>query len=486
MALAEVVFEVQAPGALGRFTKEHPEARAVLRFTSLGEEPRALITIAGPTEQTSTLVKELREELRGGEFEILSITPYSVVVRAAASPHLAPWAAPAARFVEVFGRDTMLEPALVEQGRLRVKGMAAQSMDTRGALERLQELQAAGKWEGFRVVHVSAFDPKAFGDRAAPLLEPEQEDLLRLALVMGYYDTPRRCNLEDIAGRVGLSVSPVHKKLKEVEHTLIYAHLEPDAPRVPRRRRQSRARPPPAAPLGLMREVMVRLQAPGFLPAAFTGRNDARVVYQPLADAPGTIAHLFVVLARAEAAQAFDRAVREDPELVEVEELSRDQDHVSLKVRRRPAEGAAGLGQDPLAALVGALGRDAYAKPALCEGGAVVARVVVLRKLGEEELDALLQELAQAQGWREAELLGVKDMGVETALMTRGKTEKLTGRQEEVLRIAHALGYYRTPRGCTLEDVATTLGVSANAVHKNLTSAEQRIIQGYVNGGLPL
>lgn len=514
LPLAEVAFEVTAPGSLGRFTREHPDARALVRFVSLAPEgARLLVTLAGPTEWTSPVVRELRAELgQDGEFEILSITPYSVVLKASAPLDRTPWVAPVSRFIEVFGRDTLLEPALVERGRLRIRGVAAQQMDTRRALEKLQELQRLGPWEGFRVLHVSEFDPKAFGDRSAPLLDPEQEELLRLALVMGYYDTPRRCNLEDIAGRVGLSVSPVHKKLKEVEHTLIRAHLEPDAPRAPRRRRQARG-VRPAPPPGLMREVVVRIARSGFGPAAFTARHDAtRVVYQPLGDARDAASHLYIVLGPPEHAREFLHLVEGDPALVDFEVLSRDAEHVSLKVRRRvppaslpvsaaedapgavpapppagPAPGEPpGLGADPLQSLVGALGRDAYAKAAVCEKGSVLGRVVVMRRLGEEELAATLQELAQAAGWQEAELVGVKDLAAESALMTRPRAEKPTDRQEEVLRIAHALGYYRTPRGCTLEDVAATLGISANAVHKNLTAAEQRIIQGYLGAALQL
>jgi hypothetical protein len=197
--------------------------------------------------------------------------------------------------------------------------------------------------------------------------------------------------------------------------------------------------------------------------------------------------HLHVVLAAPDAAADFERLVARDPRLLASEVLSRDAEHVTLKVRRRAAhdeEDDAGLGADPLQRLAAVLGRDAYAKPALCEGGAVLGRLVVLRQLDEEQLEAALQELATSAGWDEAELVGVRDVGVEGELMAAPKAERMTGRQEEVLRIAHALGYYNTPRKCTLEDVAATLGISANAVHKNLTAAEQRIIQGHVAGGL--
>jgi predicted DNA binding protein len=480
MPLAEVVFEVEAPATLVRFTKDRPDVRAVVRYMGLGTpQARALVTLAGPTEVTAGLVRALKEEQGPGEFEVLSITPYSVVLKMAPQGYAA-WMEPAQRFLDVFGRDTLLEPALAEQGRLRLKGMPAQQMDTRRALEKLQELQRLGGWDGFRVVRVSEFDPKSLGDRSAGLLEPEQEELVRLAIVMGYYDTPRRCNLEDIAARVGLSVSPVHKKLKEVEHTLIHAHLEPHAPRPIRRRRQGKLRP--SEPTGLMREVLVRLDpGPTFAPAAFTREHpEARVVYQALPDEPGAQALLHIVLGGPDDARAFLQRVEADPQLLGFEVLSSDTEHVSLKVRRKaqPSDGA-----DPLAQIASTLGRDAYVKPAVVEKGLVLGRIVVMRRLGEEELAETLHELAHQHGWAAAELVSVKDVAIESALLARPRGERMTARQEEVLRIAHALGYYRTPRGCTLEDVAATLGISANAVHKNLTAAEQRIIQEHLAAG---
>jgi predicted DNA binding protein len=483
MALADVAFEVHAPGALGTFTREVPGGRAVLRFVDPSQPGRVLITLAGPSEATAGVLRDLRAEAGEG-FEILSVTPYSVVVRADAPDAGAPWAGPVAAFVAACGRDVLLEPALAEGGRLRVRGILPRAMDVREALATLQRVQQAGPWEGFRVVHVRDVDAKALGGPAAALLEPEQEDLLRLALGMGYYDTPRKCNLEDIAGRVGMSVSPVHKKLKEVEHALIQRHLEPDAPRPgpAKRRAPSRGRTGPAP--GLMREVQVGIAGSGFAPASFTAAHPGmRVAYQALADEAGVQAHLLVALAPPAVLQRFVAHLAEDPQTLGHEVLSRDHEHATVKVRRRvgPGKGKA-AGADPLAPLLAALGRDAWAKPAVCEGGAVRARIVVLRRLDEEALAALLQDLAQAQGWGGAELLGVRDAAVEAAALAPVKAEPLTGRQEEVLRIAHALGYYRTPRGCTLEDIAATLGVSANAVHKNLTAAEQRIIHGHVAG----
>ncbi|MCA1813634.1 MAG: helix-turn-helix domain-containing protein, partial [Halobacteriales archaeon] len=228
-----------------------------------------------------------------------------------------------------------------------------------------------------------------------------------------------------------------------------------------------------------MREVMVRFSPTDFLPARFTCHHpQARLVHQALAEEKGEQRQLLVLLAGPEDARDFLARVGEDPQLVEQEVLSRDDAHVSVRIRRRSAE------PDPLVQLAAALGRDAYPKPAVVEQGRVLGRVVVMRRLAEEELAGQLEELAQRHGWRDAELVGVRDVGVEGALLARPRNERMTARQEEVLRIAHALGYYRTPRGCTLESIAGTLGISANAVHKNLTAAEQRIIADHVTAAL--
>jgi hypothetical protein len=141
MALAEVVFEVEAPSVLTSHTKDHADARAVVRFVQVKPQARAVVTLAGPGSSTAPWVRALREETPG-EFEVVSVTPYSVVLKVAPLGE-PPWVQPAARFLAVFGQDTLLEPMVAEQGRFRLRGMAARQMDTRQALEKLQELPRA-------------------------------------------------------------------------------------------------------------------------------------------------------------------------------------------------------------------------------------------------------------------------------------------------------------------------------------------------------
>lgn len=61
-----------------------------------------------------------------------------------------------------------------------------------------------------------------------------------------------------------------------------------------------------------------------------------------------------------------------------------------------------------------------------------------------------------------------------------GPLEPLTDKQLEVVRVAYSMGYYETPRNCTLEDLAEVFGISKAAVHMRLRGAEEKIVEELV------
>ena len=56
----------------------------------------------------------------------------------------------------------------------------------------------------------------------------------------------------------------------------------------------------------------------------------------------------------------------------------------------------------------------------------------------------------------------------------------ITKRQEEILRIAFDLGWYKAPRGCKLEDIAVRSNLSRSTVAEHLVHAEANIIGTYI------
>ncbi|MFC6835487.1 helix-turn-helix domain-containing protein [Halomarina ordinaria] len=63
---------------------------------------------------------------------------------------------------------------------------------------------------------------------------------------------------------------------------------------------------------------------------------------------------------------------------------------------------------------------------------------------------------------------------------SHGTADLLTERQREFVLEAVDRGYYDSPRGCTLTDLAETFGVNRSAASGVLRRAERRIIEGFV------
>jgi predicted DNA binding protein len=383
------------------------------------------------------------------------------------------------RLLETFGPDAILEPFVFRRGRIRARLLVPKHVDTQRALLSLQEIQRNSGFHDFRVVRVTSLHAERYVDLLRRVLTPEQERLVRLAASMGYYDTPKGATLEDIAQRVGLSVSPVHKRLKTIEEILVQSHVEPSRAVANGRRRRRRAAPvelPPSSPC----EVALRVRWGASQIATFTARHPGtRVLLQTLHvdEAAGQASVLLVILAdERDYSQLVDEFSRRG-DVLGVEPVDRDRAHCSVKFRLRLSNGT-GI-TFPWWGEV--WGQEALLRPLVFEEGECTIRFLILRPLSEADTRERVARVAKLASWDDWEWLSARAPG-DGPLTT--SAEPPTARQEEVLKVAHALGYYRTPRACTLEQVAATLGVSANAIHKNLSSAESKVIAGYLAAGL--
>lgn len=495
MVLTEVVLEASDPQCLlCRCAQPGTNVWAVLRVADPGLASgyfRGTITVAGPAETRMALLREMKDSGRYDELEVLSLNPYSMSLRVG---HKLPEShaafgialAPLGAILDAFGPDLVLEPLLVEGGRVRIRFILARALETKRVILGLQEAQRAAAWKHFRVIRVGEFHARRYADVLRRILTPEQEDLLRIALTLGYYDTPKGCTLEDIARKVGLSVSPVHKKLKNIEQLLVTSHVAPgtipaDLPRRPRL-------PAPATEAGGMAELTLRVRWPGNEWASFAARTPgARVVYQPLGEDPrekSTSALAVVVADPRETRDALEHLAKR-PDVLDSDVVSRDAEHVTLRVRTTtPPETGWGSHANPMPRLLARLGRDAFAKPGVLEGADVWLKIVFVQNPGHANLAERLPLIADEAGWADYEVVALRSVEPDLALSNVPYSDKITPRQEDVLKISHALGYYKTPRDCTLEDIARTLGTSANAIHKNLTAAEQKIVFEYLASSL--
>lgn len=103
--------------------------------------------------------------------------------------------------------------------------------------------------------------------------------------------------------------------------------------------------------------------------------------------------------------------------------------------------------------------------PLLVEGGWLIGDIIATRN--------------QLSSFREELLSGEIDHEIVQISGTDEKSDLLTERQQDVLELAVERGYYDTPRGCSLTELATVLDVSKSVVSRVLHRAEGRIVRAY-------
>lgn len=120
-------------------------------------------------------------------------------------------------------------------------------------------------------------------------------------------------------------------------------------------------------------------------------------------------------------------------------------------------------------------GKDAMIEPGLVKEGYLHSRVIVPNEI---DMQALLAEYKQGVEdglWQDFKLIRVDDFAPEQQILGSFDND-LTPKQLEVIKVAHALGFYDTPRKSTLDDISAIFGISKAAVHNRLQSAERKVI----------
>ncbi|WP_290819189.1 helix-turn-helix domain-containing protein [Halovivax sp.] len=112
---------------------------------------------------------------------------------------------------------------LEEADRLRVSFTVTDVESVRTVLEELTEADATVEPRGMSIV-----DPN--GDARVEIdvgeITPKQWEALELAHERGYYERPRRTNLDELAAELGVSKSAVSQRLCAAEARLVGAVLE--------------------------------------------------------------------------------------------------------------------------------------------------------------------------------------------------------------------------------------------------------------------
>ncbi len=228
--LQEFVFKIRSDdNLLCNFTQTHRDVRIVLnllRPDAHAPVEKAIVTLlADPQTRKRFLTGEFAK--RYGTYEVLSENEdYASVEISTAVLSYYQRHDPIQLTIQMLGPETVFHPVVVERGYILISVMSPNPDGLTAFNEFTKHMRRVVPADDFKLLHVGEFQPELRLRAGARVLTPRQEEVLRMAIAMGYYNDPRQCNLEDLATAFGVSKAAVHKRLQMAENALILGRFE--------------------------------------------------------------------------------------------------------------------------------------------------------------------------------------------------------------------------------------------------------------------
>lgn len=225
MGFTEAVYKIRSDlFPLCAYTARHADVKAVLNQVSWDTETRSgktLITLMGPEEKIQELAAALTPLF--DRCDVMHQGKGHVVLRALAKLDTMKRSGnPTAFALEHFGDTAILEPALVKEGYVHTRLLVTGKVDLADLLAAYDRGVKEGRWSDFKLIRIDDYDPEqqihgAFSES----LTQKQLEVIKTALALGFYNTPRDITLDDLSNIFGISKAAVHNRLQAAERKVI-------------------------------------------------------------------------------------------------------------------------------------------------------------------------------------------------------------------------------------------------------------------------
>lgn len=224
MPLSEVVFQVEIPFLpLTQFTKDNAGTKLIFNHISYDEDHfpvKQILTIVAKPSQYDKLLYVLPEFY--DEVEILRRNDRACSVLVALKGEKKEMLkGPYEAGIKRVGSDLILRPTLVKDGWMTIGVVTLADLEigemAREASEFLKELGIK-----MRILHFGEYKPEEqpIGDYEEKLT-PKQAEIVKMALALGLYDTPRGASLDDLSDIFGISKAAAHNRMKAAEKKIL-------------------------------------------------------------------------------------------------------------------------------------------------------------------------------------------------------------------------------------------------------------------------
>ena len=225
MGFTEVVYKIRSDlFPLCHVTEVSPEVKVIVNQTSWDDATgisRTLITLMGPDDKLQPLAETLQSVF--DKVEVASQSKEQLILRTTARLEtLKRTGNPTAFALDYFGDDAVLEPALVKEGYFHTRLLITGKVDLADLLSSYEKGVKEGRWTDFKLIRIDEYDPEQqIAGAFTESLTQKQLEVIKTALALGFYNTPRDITLDDLSNIFGISKAAVHNRLQAAERKVI-------------------------------------------------------------------------------------------------------------------------------------------------------------------------------------------------------------------------------------------------------------------------
>ncbi len=228
MGLTELLFQLEVPDwPVGTFTRECPDSRVIMNHIRFDEDHfpvRNIFTVLASKEDCTKFLALLEDMYT--DIQVLRQDDNALSVLVEPSPDKMKFLkTPFKEALRALGEDRILRPIVIKDGWMTVGIITAAQVEIGDVIGTATDnFKTAGL--SMKLVRWGEYRPEdhPIGDYEEKLT-PKQSEIVKMGLALGFYDNPRRCNLETLAKVFGISKAAAHNRLKSAERKILTTYF---------------------------------------------------------------------------------------------------------------------------------------------------------------------------------------------------------------------------------------------------------------------
>ncbi|MHB8606402.1 MAG: helix-turn-helix domain-containing protein [Thermoplasmatota archaeon] len=221
----EVVYRLRNPAfPLCGFTTDNLDVKVVVNQTSFDSQAgvcRSVLSFIGPEDKLEAFAHEAASVCESTEISRASNNALTMTATTSLAT-LVKTGNPVMFGFELFGDRAVHTPAVVERGFFHERLLVLGGVNLPAVLAAYETGRKAGRWDDFKLMRFDEFDAgRQVHATFAEEITPKQLEVIKMALQLGFYNSPRGATLDDLSNIFGISKAAVHNRLKAAERKVI-------------------------------------------------------------------------------------------------------------------------------------------------------------------------------------------------------------------------------------------------------------------------